>query len=141
MTVLLEDLLIAARTVYGEARGEPFAGQRAVAHVIINRTRRRTGDRDHSLAATALRWLQFSAWRERDPNRARIEGVTVDDARFRTALRAVLEALDEPDPTGGATHYHTKQAPAWAETWPPKWARGRSPVYEVGAHVFYADIP
>jgi hypothetical protein len=39
MTILLEDVLIGARTVFGEARGEPFEGQKAVAHVILNRAK------------------------------------------------------------------------------------------------------
>ena len=34
---LLEDVLLCARTVWGEARSEDQVGRRAVAHVMINR--------------------------------------------------------------------------------------------------------
>ena len=127
------DLDVAARTVYGEARGEPYEGKKAVVHVIVNRTTLREGDRDHSLAATALRWRQFSAWNESDPNRAAAQRVTLADRTYRECLRAVLEALDEPDPTQGSRHYHTK-------TVRPRWSRGKRPVLEIGNHRFFNDI-
>jgi len=127
------DLDILARTIYGEARGEPFEGQKAVAHVIINRLVKTVGDRDHSLDATALRWRQFSAWNESDANRREIERVGLDSRTFRQCLRAALEALDEPDPTGGATHYHA----SWAR---PDWATGKAPVVTIYGHRFYTDI-
>lgn len=130
----IEDLLIAARTVYGEARSEPYEGQKAVAHVLINRWRLKVGDADHSLASAALRWLQFSAWNENDPNRKILETVSWDNAALRLALRAVLEALVEPDFTLGARHYHTRAVS-------PSWSRGRQPDLVVGNHLFFRGIP
>lgn len=127
------DLDILARTVYGEARGEPYEGKKAVAHVIINRTSFRVGDRDHSLAASALRWLQFSAWNEGDPNRRKMARITLSDRGFRTCMRAALEAIDEPDPTHGSRHYHRRGAA-------PRWSRGKRPVLDIGSHVFFNDI-
>lgn len=131
--MLLEDLLILARTIYGEARGQPFEGQKAVAHVVFNRVSSRVGDADHSIAAACLRWLQFSAWNENDPNRVRLSNVTMQDSGFRTAVRAALEAYDEKDFTLGSRHYHTK-------TIKPKWSEGHTPVVMIGDHVFYNDI-
>jgi len=127
------DLDILARTVYGEARGEPYEGKKAVAHVIINRTTFKIGDRDHSIAAAALRWLQFSAWNESDPNRAQMEKVTLADKSFRECMRAALEAFDEPDPTVGSRHYHTRGVT-------PSWSRGTAPVIQIGNHVFFNNI-
>lgn len=131
--LLLEDLLILARTVYGESRGQPFEGQKAVAHVVLNRVSWKPGDPDHSIAAVCLRWLQFSAWNENDPNRSRMAAADLTDSSFRMALRAALEAYDEKDFTLGSRHYHTK-------TIKPKWSEGHTPVVMIGDHVFYNDI-
>lgn len=130
MRTLLEDLLIAARTILGEARGETYRGKKAVAHVLINRTNERIGDRDHSLAATCLRWKQFSAWLESDPNRKILEEASLDDRDMRVCLRAILEALDEEDFTNGANHYHTRSIE-------PYWAEDVLPCFEEGHHLFY----
>ena len=138
--IILEDVLICARTVYGEARGQPDESLRAVMHVIMNRCDKKIGDYDHSLAATALRWLQFSAWNEQDPNRLKMQEASVDDTTFRRCLRAVLEALDEPDFTNGARHYHTRAAPSSQRVWPPSWARGHQPCWQDDVHLFYNDV-
>lgn len=131
--MVLEDLWLLARTIFGEARGQPFEGQKAVAHVVFNRVSFRPGDPDHSIASACLRWLQFSAWNENDPNRIRLLGADLGESAFRIALRAALEAYDEKDFTLGSRHYHTK-------TIKPKWAVGHEPVVMIGDHVFYNDI-
>lgn len=132
-SVMLEDVLIAARTVYGEARGESFDSKVAVANVLINRWVFKVGDRDHGLAAAALRWRQFSAWNEGDPNRERMLEVDFRDPLFRECVAAVLYALDRRDTTNGSRHYHTKAIS-------PNWAEGKTPVIEFGEHVFYNDV-
>lgn len=130
--VTLEDVMIAARTVYGEARGEDFEGKKLVAHVLINRWRGRHRG-ETTLAGVCTEPWQFSAWNPDDPNRGKLQQVTVDERVFRQCLRAVLEALDEPDPTAGATHYHTRSVS-------PRWAAGKAPVLEHGRHRFYNDV-
>ena len=138
MFVTLEDILIAARTIYGEARGETDAGMRAVAHVLINRTDKKIGDADHSLAATALRARQFSAWNEDDPNRKKMQTVSVNNKLFRRCMGAMLAALGEPDTTSGARNYMTRARRA--KGWPRSWGRVRKPVAEIGVHLFYNDV-
>src|SRR3990167_8200788 len=128
-----EDIWIAAQTLYGEARGEPYYGKKAVAHVFINRTNKKIGDRDHSLAATSLRQYQFSTWLENDPNRKLIENAQITDKLFRDCIRAILESLDEDDFTKGATHYHTDKIA-------PPWSVGKHPCLTVGSHLFYNNI-
>lgn len=132
--IILEDVLILARTIYGEARSEDDPGQRAVVHVILNRWRDKTRRRDHTIAATCLRWRQFSAFNEGDPNRAKLLTVTVDDPIFRGCLRAALHAVDEPDFTKGSTHYHVR------DMVPPRWARGKTPAFATRFHLFYNDV-
>lgn len=132
MTALIaSDLEIAARTIFGEARGQPYAGQKAVAHVIINRWKR--NGVDGTIASTCLRWKQFSCWNPGDPTRAKMTDATWDDARLREALRAFLEAMDEEDFTGGARWYHTVVVS-------PSWSRGKQPVLTIGDHAFFNDI-
>jgi N-acetylmuramoyl-L-alanine amidase len=125
----IEDVLIAARTVFGEARGEPYEGQKAVAHVILNRSRK-----EGSVAAACLRPKQFSAWNVGDPTRERMVTVTTDDPKFRTAIRAFLEAVDEADFTQGCTHYAT------LVTY-PSWAKDRIPDLIIANHKFWRNIP
>ena len=127
------DLDLLARTLYGEARSESFEGKKAIIHVIVNRTAKRIGDRDHSLAATAIRHMQFSAWRELDPNRRVMENVTLNNRNFRECMRAVLEAVDEKDFTFGSDHYHTNASR-------PRWSRGKTPAVKIGNHRFFNNI-
>jgi len=59
--------------------------------------------------------------------------VNVADPMYRDCMRAVLEACDGPDPTSGATHYHTTAIA-------PYWAEGHTPVVTIGNHAFYVGI-
>jgi len=134
-TYRIDDLLAAARTVYGEARGESHQGKQAVAHVIVNRSRSYPPDRGKPLSAVCRRPRQFSCWNEGDPNRARVEKATLSEPNLGLCLIAVVEALSAPDdPTGGATHYHASTIDT------PVWAKGQEPCYRCGGHVFYCGI-
>ena len=133
--ILWADLEILARTVYGEARGEPFDGMRAVAHVMLNRWKCDTGQfrKDDTIATACLRHVQFSTWNASDPNFTVLQNVTLDSERFRICVAAAIQAFDAADPTQGSLHYHTKVIS-------PSWAKGHTPVYEIGHHVFYNDV-
>lgn len=128
-----------ARTVYGEARGEPVRGKEAVAAVVMNRVARAMERGGwwwgSSVVDVCRRPFQFSCWNAGDPNRAKVERADESDREFascvRIARRAVSGALD--DPTFGATHYHAKGAA-------PPWAAGREPSAVVGRHKFYNDV-
>tara|TARA_Y100000310_G_scaffold91161_1_gene88452 strand:- start:1044 stop:1454 length:411 start_codon:yes stop_codon:yes gene_type:complete len=130
------DLDTAARTVWGEARGESQEGRRAVAHVLVNRWRADGGvfARDATLTQAATRHRQFSSWNPDDPNLQAMQKVTLNNAEFRACMRAVLESVDSiHDPTFGSKHYHASHVS-------PDWAKGHGPAAHVGAHVFYSDI-
>lgn len=131
---------ILARTIFGEARGEPVRGKEAVAAVIMNRVRRaRAAGGTYWWGATVedvcRRPWQFSCWNDADPNRAKIESVPTDNRVFQSCQRIARRALAGTlaDPTDGATHYHAKMVN-------PPWARGRAPSAEIGQHLFYSDI-
>lgn len=129
----LGDLDIATRTIWMEARGESFEGKKAVAHVIINRMNWRPNDRWTCIAQVCLDWLQFSGWRDADPNFKKAQELTFKDSVFLECLHALVEAVREPDFTGGCRHYHAK-------TVLPKWARFKQPTITIGNHIFYNNI-
>lgn len=130
-----EDIDTAARTIWGEARGERFEGMRAVAHVIKNRAAR-GGWWGNTPAAVCRKPWQFSCWNANDPNNAKLPKLTARDHMFPEALEVAELVLttDDPDPTGGATHYHTHAVS-------PKWAAGLTPCAVIGGHRFYRDVP
>ncbi len=121
-----EDL--AARTVYGEARGDP-ASQQAVAAVLLNRLAfMRRARPAASMADVALAPRQLSAWNPGDPNRAEMLAVPEEDPVLSgiRGMVAGMMARRLADPTGGATMYHNVGGrPAWdwsalaPERWPP----------------------
>lgn len=135
-----DGLDILARTIYGEARGESWAGKVAVAHVALNRVKAQSWwGRD---LEEVCRWpWQFSCWNENDPNRAKLEAVTLkDDAALRECLAAAAAAVWglEPDPTDGCCHYMTKTRRA--QGWPKSWGAMREPHREIGVHLFYLGV-
>mgnify|MGYP004457425313 CR=1 FL=1 len=151
------DILIAALTIYGEARGCSQHGRLAVAHTIINRAKEReywgmarsTGHPDHSLAAVCLRAWQYSVWNESDPNRLKLEALreeyerAIEDIHCRNSLKALIDALDghEPDPTDGATHYLTQQAHEKAlRSDRDHWSKGRDYHLQIGSHRFFKGV-
>ena len=135
MKIRFDDLSVMARTVYGEARGEPQEGRLAVAHVILNRMRA-GGWWGQSVSEVCLKRWQFSCWNPGDPNRKRLFQVELHDKDLMGCARACLDALaGSADPTGGATHYHATSLPA-----PPRWARGRIPDLVIGRHAFFRNI-
>lgn len=133
LKITIGDLDIMARTVFMEARSEPFDGAKAVVHVVINRVIWRSGDRWTTLAQACLDWLQFSGWRDEDPNLKAAIDADLNNMAMRRAWWAMLEALHEPDPLAGARHYH-------ADYVSPKWAKGHSPVARIGRHFFYNTV-
>lgn len=94
---------ILARTIWGEARGEPPGGMEAVAAVIANRARnpRWWG---HDIISVCRKPHQFSCWNTGDPNLPKMLCVTPDDQAFSQALAIAERAVfgDLPDTTGGA---------------------------------------
>ncbi|XEC97169.1 spore cortex-lytic enzyme [Paenibacillus tarimensis] len=112
------DLKLMANAVYGEARGEPYEGQVAVAAVIINRVK--SQNFPNSVSGVIFEPLAFTAvadgqiWLE--PN--------------EKARKAVQDALNGWDPTGGCIYYFN---PVTATS---KWIWSRPQVKTIGKHIF-----
>lgn len=113
-----EEMVLLARTVYSEARGEPFEGQVAVAAVVLNRVR-------HPEFPNSISGVIFEPW----------AFTAVNDGQFwltpnESAYRAVREALAGSDPSQGAIYYYN---PVTATN---RWIRARSIITKIGRHVF-----
>jgi spore germination cell wall hydrolase CwlJ-like protein len=145
------DLVTLAKTLEGEARGEPDDGKAAIAWVIRNRAQQHHHapglvGKPGAIAAVCLAPWQFSCWNTSDPNRKYLETAPASAYAAERAIAEVVLASDgTDDPTNGADHYHTEDAPAWAAEWPPDWASDNPPndarpmreVARFGGHVFY----
>lgn len=135
---LEQEILTLARTLYGEARGEPRDGIEAVANVIMNRVR--SPRYPNTVSKVCLQPWQFSCWNHNDPNRNKIRSLKkgsggVFDSILDIASRAVRGLLD--DKTSGAQHYHAKSiaTPLWVLTSPKARIALR-----IARHIFYTGI-
>ncbi|AQT03739.1 cell wall hydrolase [Acetobacter persici] len=122
----------AARTAWGEARGEGRQGMQAVLNVIGNRSAH-PGWWGHDIAGVCQARAQFSCWDSNDPNRTKLLTVTDADPQFREALvlAGCLAAAHLPDLTGGADHYFDRRGKT------PYWAKGAFYRCTIGHHAFY----
>jgi len=115
-----KDLQLIANAVYGEARGEPYEGQVAVAAVILNRVEH--PDFPNTISEVIFQPLAFTAvadgqiWLE--PN--------------ERAKEAVLDALNGWDPTENAIYYFNP------ETATSQWIWSRPQIKTIGKHIFCA---
>lgn len=132
------DIDTLARTLYGEADANNGVDARAIANVIMNRTKHTNWPQ--SVREVCLQPWQFSCWNTNDPNRARIlaaEGPWFD--RCKEIATEVYNGGAVYDQTKGATHYYASYVKK------PKWAKGKHPVYSVvhktgSYHFFFNDI-
>ena len=131
----MQELLIMAKTVWGEARGESTEGQIAVAWVIKNRAMNPKWW-GRTIEEVCLKKYQFSCWLESDPNRAKMDKLTEED--LKEQIEVCQSVLDDEvsDPTQGANHYHVKGLL-------PSWVRNeeddsiKQPIVIIGNHSFY----
>lgn len=136
LTPTQRDLLI--RTIVGEAAAEPFAGQQAVANVVLNRLN--AGRYGGSVEDVLFAKNQFEPWGTR---RDELMAIPQTADTYRTASMAVDAAL-KSDPTGGATHFYAPTvmegrggAPSWAAN-----MQDNGTAMTIGGHVFgQADGP
>jgi spore germination cell wall hydrolase CwlJ-like protein len=127
------ELTCLALNVYFEARGEPLAGQYAVAEVTMNRVA--SPLYPHTVCGVVYQ-------RNWDPLRRRYVGAfSWTELRLRGSprgeewIRAVKVAREtyrgeHPPTVHGALFYHSIYIK-------PSWARNKKPVATIGDHVFY----
>jgi N-acetylmuramoyl-L-alanine amidase len=126
-----------ARTVWAEARGEPWLGQVAVAWVIRNRASC-PGWWGTDLISVCRAPAQFSCWH--DEQLERLTQAGFHERSFRIAYAATIVALEGimQDPTHGATHYYSPKGmkPPGSV---PKWVSGMDATVTIGNHEFFRE--
>ncbi len=112
------ELTLLARLVSGEARGEPYIGQVAVAAVVLNRVR--SDDFPDTISGVIFQPGAFDA---------------VWDGQFdmeptASCIRAARDAMNGWDPTGGCIYYYN---PSTATN---EWIWTRAVQLTIGRHAF-----
>lgn len=112
------DIRIMAQAVYGEARGEAYIGQVAVAAVILNRVNSPTFP--NTASGVIFEPRAFTA---------------VADGQIHleandTAKRAVIDAINGQDPSGNALYYFNP------DTATSGWIWSRPQIKKIGKHIF-----
>jgi|SRR5690625_465222 len=112
------DINLMANAVHGEARGEPYEGQVAVAAVILNRVESATFP--NNISGVIFEPRAFTA---------------VADGQIwltpnETAKKAVLDAMNGWDPSGNATYYFNPDTATSAWIW------SRPQIKRIGKHIF-----
>ena len=112
------ELSLLARLVSGEARGEPYVGQVAVAAVVLNRVR--SDDFPDTISGVIFQPGAFDA----------VWDGQFDMTPTDSAVRAARDAMNGWDPTGGCTYYYN---PATATN---EWIWTRQVQLTIGQHAF-----
>jgi len=112
------DIQLMANAVYGEARGEPYEGQVAVAAVILNRVN--SPSFPNNIAGVIFEPRAFTA---------------VADGQIwltpnENAKRAVLDAINGWDPSNNAIYYFNP------DTATSPWIWTRPQIKQIGKHIF-----
>lgn len=112
------DVMLLARLIYGEARGESYVGQVAVGAVVMNRIR--SSSFPNTMSGVIYQRYAFTA---------------VDDGQINltpnaTAKKAAQDAMNGWDPTYGAIYYYN---PVTATS---SWIFSRQTTVTIGRHVF-----
>ena len=112
------DLNLLARVVYGEARGEPYTGQVAVAAVVLNRVR--NSSFPNTISGVVYQSGAFTA----------VSDGQINLTPNTTAYNAARDALNGWDPSGGAIYYFNPNTATNAWIW------SRPHIVTIGKHRF-----
>lgn len=112
------DLNLLSRLVYGEARGEPYAGQVAVAAVVLNRVK--SSSFPNTISGVIYQSGAFDV----------VSDGQINLTPNSTAKKAAQDALNGWDPTYGAIYYFNPN------TATNKWIWSRPMTITIGNHRF-----
>ncbi len=112
------DVTLLARVVYGEARGESYTGQVAVAAVVLNRIK--SSSFPNTVSAVIYQPYAFTA----------VMDGQINYTPNQTAYNAAKDAINGWDPTGGALYYYNPKTATSA------WIYSRKVTTTIGNHVF-----
>ena len=131
-------VLCLAMNIYHEARGEPLAGQLAVAHSVLNRM---ADKRYPSTVCGVVEQAKYRGWDMNNPilNQCQYswfcDGLSDTPQDGKAMLEATILAQyvlsgSSLDITEGSTHYH-------ADYVYPYWAKEMEPTVKLGSHIYY----
>lgn len=112
------DEYLLARTIHGEARGEPYVGKVAVAAIVLNRVK--SSSFPNTAAGVVYQPLAFTA----------VADGQINLTPNKDAIKAAKDALNGWDPTSGCLYYWN---PATATS---KWIWSRKVMLKIGKHWF-----
>ena len=112
------NLNLLARVVYGEARGEPYTGQVAVAAVVLNRVK--SSSFPNTVAGVVYQSGAFDC----------VSDGQINLTPNQSAYNAARDALNGWDPTYGCLFYYNPR------TATSKWMLSRTVKLNIGNHAF-----
>lgn len=112
------DLNLLARVVYGEARGEPYTGQVAVAAVVLNRVK--SSSFPNTIAGVVYQSGAFDC----------VSDGQINLTPNQTAYNAARDAMNGWDPSYGCLFYYNPK------TATSKWMLSRTVKLNIGNHAF-----
>ena len=134
---MVDPLTCLAIAIYFEARGEPWVGQLAVGHVIMNRVEDKRYPDD--ICEAVKQGITYK-WSEHPvPNKCQFsfycDGKSdepIDLEAYQESRMFAYGAMHRrtKDPTDGATHYH-------ADYVNPSWAASKTYKIQINQHIFY----
>lgn len=122
-TLSPEDMDLFARLVHAEAVGEPFAGQVAVAAVVLNRV-------SDPRYPDTVREVILQVWNGYYQFSPVLDG-RINLPANESAFRAVKVALHGTDPSHGATGFYNPAGTG------DQWVRSQAVMAKIGNHVFF----
>lgn len=113
------DMYLLARLIYGEARGEPYKGQVAVAAVVLNRVK--SSEFPNSLSGVIYQKGAFDA----------VSDGQINLSPDESCIKAARDAMNGWDPTGGCLYYYNPK------TATNKWMLSKPVLLSIGNHSFF----
>ena len=117
-TIISADHRLLSKLVYGEARGETYKGQVAVAAVVLNRVG--SSKFPNTVSGVVYQSGAFSC----------VSNGSINNTPNSSCIRAAKDALNGWDPSGGALYFYN---PAGTND---TWIRTRTVVVVIGRHYF-----
>ena len=112
------DVMLLARLIYGEARGESYVGQVAVGAVVMNRIK--SASFPNTMSGVIYQSYAFTA----------VADGQINLTPNATAKKAAQDAMNGWDPSYGSLYYYNPRIAT------SKWIFSRQTVVTIGKHVF-----
>lgn len=130
-----DEYKVLKKTIFGEARGESEAGQRAVAWVILNRANQGEKYGGPTIKGVCLKANQFECWKHGQKRREMEAGIINEPGIFAAIDQWLPYVYYGKDQTCGSDHYNNPRI----EGYPP-WTENCKRTVIIGKHQFYKSL-